>query len=127
MEVVSNGGQLNRTDFYVAPGGEAIPAVYESWIGENQRDAVLEMVEDPELERVLRDVYISGSAIGDGSIVARIGFYKSIGEEQVLLDDYIQAYRSTIKLERMLNTFNLTASDRRVASELYNALMRLGG
>ena len=36
MEVVSNGGQLNRTDFYVAPGGEAIPAAYEGWIGENR-------------------------------------------------------------------------------------------
>jgi len=24
------------TDFYVAPGGETIPAAYESWIGENR-------------------------------------------------------------------------------------------
>jgi len=34
-----NGDTLKATggtDFYVAPGGEAIPAAYESWIGENR-------------------------------------------------------------------------------------------
>jgi len=107
------------TDFYVAPGGEAIPAAYESWIGENQRDAVLTAVEDKELGKIVEKAYDTGSVIGNGTYAAKIRFYQNTGYGKINTKDYTRLLSVKYDLERILDTGDLCRTDREVALVLY--------
>jgi len=115
------------TDFYVAPGGEAIPAAYESWIGENQRDAVISNIDDHSLRSVVGQIYPQNSVIGEGSLIDQIYFSEATGLQVVRESDYRKIERLQKFLERQLDRGLLSENDKKMAETFYEMLLTLMG
>lgn len=69
----------SSSDFYVAPNGKAIPAKYQSWIGENQMQNVMSQCISQEAKKVIRQDFRKSSVIGDGDTYSIRVFELSTG------------------------------------------------
>ena len=75
------GGVYGRgVDFYVGPNSMVLPGKYKNWIGVSKRDKLLKREKNEKLRNVIKQLYRSGSFIGDGGTASVLTFEKRTGE-----------------------------------------------
>ena len=120
-ETDGSGTLDTKADFYVSPAGEAIEGKYESWIGRNRRDEMMERAENQRLKNVVGQIYRADSVIGDGSLADRMML-----EQQRGLPLQPQTMQSIMEASEYLRTLaqlkTLSASDIRLANMLLRKL-----
>lgn len=79
-DIISGNIETERkTDFFVGKNGNALPAKYESWIGDNKHDELMELGTNRGYLNFIDHYYRRESFIGDGGTVAIRLFEKSTG------------------------------------------------
>ena len=116
-----------KADFYVAPNGDVLPGEYESWIGDNQRDRVVESIEDDELRKVIAEAYLEASVIGDGSLMDYISFAKTTGVAKHDYRTMIKSWYVTNHLGNILIGNSISDADRYYAEWIFDSLKQVNG
>ena len=109
-----------KADFYVSPAGEAIEGKYESWIGRNRRDEMMERAENQRLKNVIGQVYFVDSVIGDGSMADMMRFGKNTGKLETRMVG--SAEEKLRMLQRLSSEKYFSDSDIRLANMLLRKL-----
>ena len=118
-------------DFYVGLNKKALKAEHKKWIGVNRRDRLIKKAKHPKVKNLVNELYRSKSFIGDGGTASALKFERSTGLGLGRNgNSHIEKAQNTIRHinKNILTIENLSPSDRKLAIQLRNKLIKaLGG
>lgn len=118
-------------DFYVGLNKKALKAEHKKWIGVSRRDRLIKKAKHPKVKNLVNELYRSKSFIGDGGTASALKFERSTGLGLGRNgNSHIEKAQNTIRHinKNILTIENLSPSDRKLAIQLRNKLIKaLGG